>query len=587
MTLTRVLLMSGTLLACSVGMPSSAVAILCYVDADGDGYGDANDTGIEGGGSCGFGLVDNNLDCDDTDPSIYPNAPEVCDGVDNDCDGLVDESPTDGSVFYEDADGDGFGNGSSTVLACSPPPGYVTNDFDCDDTDASINPNAPEVCNGVDDDCNSIIDDDPVDGTSYYPDADGDGFGRNASPVVACSPPVGYVDNNLDCDDTNPSVNPDASEVCNSIDDDCDGTADNNPIDGATYYEDADGDGFGNATSFVTACSPVAGYVTDDSDCDDTDAGINPNAAEVCNGLDDDCDGLVDNNPTDGTQYYEDADGDGFGNSGSTVLACALPEGYVTNDADCDDNDASINPNAPEVCNGLDDDCDGTVDNNPTDGITYWEDADADGYGAGDATVLACSPPPGYADNNLDCDDTDASINPGASEFCNGLDDDCDGTADNNPVDGGQYYEDADADGYGSSSSPLLACSPPSGYVTNDFDCDDTDSDINPGATEICDSVDNDCDALVDEEGVCEVCPIGATGDANEDATITSADIIYLVNYVFKGGATPIPCEAVGDVNCDGSVTSADIIYLVNYVFKGGAPPCDVCTLIPGTWSCP
>jgi len=83
------------------------------------------------------------------------------------------------------------------------------------------------------------------------------------------------------------------------------------------------------------------------------------------------------------------------------------------------------------------------------------------------------------------------------------------------------------------------------------------------------------------------VCPVVNTGDVNLNGTITSADIIYLVGYVFKGGPAPVPCEAAGDVNCNGSVTSADIIYLVGYVFKGGPPPCDVCTLIPGTWSCP
>jgi hypothetical protein len=82
-------------------------------------------------------------------------------------------------------------------------------------------------------------------------------------------------------------------------------------------------------------------------------------------------------------------------------------------------------------------------------------------------------------------------------------------------------------------------------------------------------------------------CPVAITGDVNSTTTITSADIIYLVNYVFKGGATPLPCAAAGDVNCNGTITSADVIYLVNFVFKGGAAPCDVCTIIPALWSCP
>lgn len=86
---------------------------------------------------------------------------------------------------------------------------------------------------------------------------------------------------------------------------------------------------------------------------------------------------------------------------------------------------------------------------------------------------------------------------------------------------------------------------------------------------------------------VSAVCPVAQTGDVNLSTTLTSGDIIYLVNYVFKSGVDPLPCIAAGDVNCSVSVTSADIIYMVNHVFKSGALPCDVCSLIPGSWSCP
>lgn len=87
--------------------------------------------------------------------------------------------------------------------------------------------------------------------------------------------------------------------------------------------------------------------------------------------------------------------------------------------------------------------------------------------------------------------------------------------------------------------------------------------------------------------GGSQACAIALTGDVNLTGTLTSADIIYLVNFVFKGGPTPNPCEAAGDVGCNGTVTSADIIYMVNHVFKGGPAPCDVCTQIPGVWTCP
>lgn len=83
------------------------------------------------------------------------------------------------------------------------------------------------------------------------------------------------------------------------------------------------------------------------------------------------------------------------------------------------------------------------------------------------------------------------------------------------------------------------------------------------------------------------VCAVTITGDVNLTGTLTSADIIYEVNFVFKGGATPNPCEAAGDVTCNGTVTSADIIYLVNHVFKGGPAPCDICAEIPALWACP
>ena len=82
-------------------------------------------------------------------------------------------------------------------------------------------------------------------------------------------------------------------------------------------------------------------------------------------------------------------------------------------------------------------------------------------------------------------------------------------------------------------------------------------------------------------------CPVSLTGDVDYTAAITAGDIIYLVNYVFKGGPAPLPCAAAGDVNCDGKIVSADVIGLVNYVFKSGPSPCDVCLQIPALWICP
>jgi hypothetical protein len=82
-------------------------------------------------------------------------------------------------------------------------------------------------------------------------------------------------------------------------------------------------------------------------------------------------------------------------------------------------------------------------------------------------------------------------------------------------------------------------------------------------------------------------CLVTLTGDVNNNGSLTSADIIYLVAHVFKGGPAPLPCTAAADVNCDGAITAADIIFLVNFVFKGGPAPCDVCTIVPAVWTCP
>ena len=172
------------------------------------------------------------------------------------------------------------------------------------------------------------------------------------------------------------------------------------------WYVDADGDGFGSSEA-IADCEQPEGTVAEPGDCDDADAAINPLASELCNGLDDDCDGAIDQGFEDLETWYVDADGDGFG--GEAVEACEQPSGTVTDGTDCDDGDADVNPAAIEVCNEIDDDCDGTVDQDAVDAVTWFRDADADGYGVPDPSVEACEQPSGYTDNIDDCDDGDAT----------------------------------------------------------------------------------------------------------------------------------------------------------------------------------
>ncbi|MEY3014477.1 MAG: hypothetical protein RIT45_3212 [Pseudomonadota bacterium] len=225
---------------------------------------------------------------------------EVCDGDDNDCDGETDEDGALGcKVFYPDGDNDGSGIGSGQCLCANPGPGYATTGGDCNDVVASIGPQAKEICNDIDDNCNGATDEPQSSGcTVYYLDKDVDGFGDpdDAACLCASKKTQEYVEIAGDCDDTNDKIKPGVPELCNGKDDNCDGKTDEENADGCKlYYLDVDNDGFGPTDSGVCLCGPDAIYPVDKpGDCDDTNDKVKPSAIEVCNNVDDDCNSQTD-----------------------------------------------------------------------------------------------------------------------------------------------------------------------------------------------------------------------------------------------------------------------------------------------------
>ena len=208
------------------------------------------------------------VDCNDQDETINPGAAEICDGIDQDCDDEVDEGVT--TTFYPDTDGDTFGDPNAAIEACSLPPDHVLDNTDCNDSSDAIFPGAMEVCDGIDQDCDTQIDEGLT--TTFYADNDGDSFGDPQTTMAACTPPAGFVIDASDCDDMQMSVFPGAPEVCNNLDDNCDAQVDEGVT--TTFYRDMDGDGFGNRLVTTQACAVPNGYATTPDDCDDQDATV-------------------------------------------------------------------------------------------------------------------------------------------------------------------------------------------------------------------------------------------------------------------------------------------------------------------------
>jgi hypothetical protein len=535
---------------CDDTNPNVNAVTTWYLDSDNDGFGNISMTTQNCGQPVGY--VANSTDCDDSNNQINPNATEVFDGVDNNCDLVIDEGFT-LTTYYEDLDNDGFGSSVSIQSVTNPGNGYSLVSGDCNDNNNLINPNATEICDGIDNNCDLNIDEN-LPTFTYYLDADNDGFGDLNFTTTDCSVPAGYSVNSLDCNDANNQINPNATDIpANNIDEDCSGadaplvplqlgiyeftqpsgcpvtatsvttqptTATFSAFSSTGINCQAAGNVFNNndwnttttidlteyvefsitanecqsldldRVAFNHRCSATGGtpswYVRSSLDNYATDLGTGLSANNNNQNLDDtvtlgsafdavsnvtfrfyltgigttgatfrfDNVSLFGNAIAITPQtFYADTDNDGFGDVAVDSLSCSIPVGFVLNNTDCNDADSLINPNT-----------------------VWFLDADLDTFGDASISIVSCTQPAGYVLDSTDCNDNDNLITGSI-----------------------MYYVDADNDTYGDFATGALFCTNPgAGYVTNSTDCDDTNNAIFPGATEICDGIDNDCVGGID-----------------------------------------------------------------------------------------
>jgi len=309
----------------------------------------------------------------------------------------------------------------------------------------------------------------------YWNDNDADGFGDDSMPsILACALPANYVTNNRDCNDASEAVYPGADEICNLVDDNCDGSIDE--LVQVTVYRDNDDDAFGSVETSLQ-CPGTSGWASVSGDCNDSNSRVSPGAAEACNGIDDNCNGSVDELLL--ATLFRDLDADGFGTSPG--MQCPGTMGWAALSGDCDDANRNVYPGAREVCNGIDDNCVMGIDEMLL--SVFYEDRDMDGYGVLPSAAM-CTAPPGYVARAGDCNDANRDISPMAPEVCNGIDDNCARGPDDTfaCVLGRSYMCPTSCGTTGSYVCPagcaIPACTPP---------------------VEACNYADDDCDDYIDE----------------------------------------------------------------------------------------
>ncbi|WP_424961138.1 MopE-related protein [Ekhidna sp.] len=329
-----------------------------------------------------------------------------------------------------------------------------------------------------------------------FEDQDNDGFGNPDAEVSVIELTDGIVLDNTDCDDTDATIHPGATEIPdNDIDENCDGLKD------LTWFEDADEDEFGNPEEMEIRDTAPSGYVDNGDDCDDTNADVNPDAEEIPdNDVDENCDDIK------MYTWYEDADGDGFGNAESAEIASEQPTGYVDNDEDCDDDDELVNPDAVEIKgNDVDENCDGNME------------------------AAICGD--GVQDVGEMCDDGNTVSGDGCNSTC-----DSDETCGNGFLDGNEVCDDGnniDGDGCNATCESIEICG--DGIVNPGEECDDGNTVPGDGCDQLCqlegefvcdDGVDNDSDGNTDcDDPDCQgTTDCGGTTDCDGDGVPDDAE---------------------------------------------------------------
>ena len=573
-------------------------------DFDLDGKGDGCDPDDDND------LVKDVDDCEPFNPQAYPGALELCDGIDNNCNGQLDEGfkDLDGDGLKDcvdpDDDADGVADGLDNCPAVVNPDQVDTDldgkgdDCDPDDDNDTIpdeKDNCPKVPN---------VDQKDTDGNgkgdACEKDDDGDGVEDKDDNCPAMANP-GQEDLDEDgkgdvCDDDDDGDGvPDTIDNCKldknpaqldydkdglgdacDPDDDGDGVPDETDNCGTVPNPDqvdTDGDGQGNECDI----DDDGDGDPDSVDCKPLDSAVNHDALELCNEIDDNCNGKIDEDGAEQcTKFYYDGDGDGFGTAESKCLCNGSGKFTAVNTGDCADTDTAVNPGQPEICgDGKDQNCNGTENDPDAVGCSsYYFDEDGDGYGTSDMVCLCAGSGKHTAPKTGDCNDGDAGIHPAVVEVCfNGKDDNCDGDQnDLNSVGCTPYFQDADKDGFGTGTSQCF-CEPKGNFTaTVSGDCVDGDPEVKPTAKEVCgNGKDDNCSGGQDEEGAQGCTTYYYDGDKDGYGTASSKCLCapsdpYLATFkddcldsngAINPGAKEV-CDGI-DNDCSGQADDAPI----------------------------